>query len=65
VAFDLPADYWIRYLDDVEKIGPDEVAAAARKYLRPGEAAIAVVGDAASLEKDLAKQGRVERTKGP
>ncbi|MFN6963339.1 MAG: M16 family metallopeptidase [Pyrinomonadaceae bacterium] len=47
--YDLPADYLQTYREHIEKVSADDVLAAAQKYVRPAEAAIVLVGDAAEI----------------
>jgi zinc protease len=63
VAYDLPLDYYTRYVELVQDVTPDAITAAAKKWLHPERLAIVVVGPADRLEKDLApkKLGPIER----
>ncbi|MCZ2389531.1 MAG: insulinase family protein [Acidobacteria bacterium] len=47
--YGLPEDYLQTYRDKVSSVTADEVQDAARKYIRPDEMAIIVVGDAKSV----------------
>jgi len=44
----------------VRSVEPDQIQAAAQKYMDPGQATIVVVGDAAQIEKSLEKFGPLE-----
>jgi predicted Zn-dependent peptidase len=44
----------------VRSVEPDQIQAAARKYIEPGQATIVVVGDAGQIEKSLEKFGAVQ-----
>ena len=56
----LPDDYLETFTTKVRSVEPDQIQAAARKYLLPDEAAIVVVGDASKIEKPLEKFGSVQ-----
>jgi zinc protease len=57
VSFDLADDYWSTYADSINRLGIDDVSAAAVKYLRPDNLAWVVVGDRARIEPALAELG--------
>lgn len=59
----LPNDYLETYTTRVRSVEPDQILAAAKKYLAPGQAAVIVVGDAAKIEEALKKFGDVTVTK--
>jgi zinc protease len=42
--FDLGLDYYLRYPDLVREVTPQDVLAAARKYLHPDALAVAIAG---------------------
>ena len=46
VYYGLPLDYYATFVDKVEKVGSRQVAAAAKRHLKPGDAVYLVVGDA-------------------
>jgi zinc protease len=56
----LPDDYLDKFTARVRSAEPDQIQAAARKYLAPDKATIVVVGDASAIEKSLEKFGRVQ-----
>jgi len=66
VYFGLPLDYYDSYVAKVDKVAPKDVAAAAKKHLKPGEAVYVVVGDAdapmvvreGKEDKPLLKEGK-------
>ena len=41
--------YWETYVDNLKRVTPDDVQRVARKYLRPDELVILVVGDAQTI----------------
>lgn len=53
VLYDLPSDYFNRYIDRVAAVTREEVERVARKYLDPGRAAILIVGDVQAIESGL------------
>ena len=55
--YDLPDDWWHTYRSKLEAVTPDDVHAVARELIRPDEALILLVGDAAKLRDDLAAAG--------
>ncbi len=59
----LPNDYLETYTTRVRSVEPDQILAAAKKYLAPGQAAVIVVGDAAKIGEALKKFGDVTVTK--
>ncbi len=54
-----PADYLERYRSGVEKVGKDDVARAAAKYLHQEKLAVLVVGNTAEFDKPLSTLGPV------
>jgi predicted Zn-dependent peptidase len=58
-ALGLPDSYLETYVTRVRSVEPQQIQAAARKYMAPGEAAIVVVGDAAKIGETLKKFGTV------
>lgn len=59
----LPNDYLETYTTRVRSTEPDQILAAARKYISPEQAAIVVVGDAQKIGPALEKIGKFEVTK--
>jgi predicted Zn-dependent peptidase len=59
----LPNDYLETYTTRVRSVEPDQVLAAAKKYISPTQAAIVVVGDASKIGDILKKFGEVTVTK--
>ncbi len=57
-AFGLPDETFARFVPAVEAVTSADVTAAARQWLRPDEATVVVVGDAAGWRDDLASLGR-------
>ena len=62
-ALGLPNDYLETYTNRVRSVEPDQVQAAARKYIAPGQSAVVVVGDASKIGDALKKLGTVTVTK--
>ena len=58
-ALGLPNDYLETYTTRVRSVEPEQILAAARKYMAPGQAAIVVVGDASKIGDTLKKFGEV------
>lgn len=56
----LPDDYLEMFTTRVRSVEPDQIQAAAKKYLSPDQADIVVVGDASQIEKPLEKFGKIE-----
>jgi zinc protease len=54
-----PADYLERYRAGIEKVGKEEVARAAAKYLHKDKLAVLVVGNTAEFDKPLSTLGAV------
>lgn len=59
----LPKDYLETYTTRVRSVEPDQVLAAAKKYMAPGQATVVVVGDASKIAEALKKFGDVTITK--
>jgi zinc protease len=59
----LPNDYLEKFTDRVRAVEPDQVQAAARKYMAADKSVIVVVGDASKIAKTLEKFGSVTVTK--
>ncbi len=55
----LPKNYLETYTARVRSVEPDQVLAAAKKYMAPGQAAVVVVGDASKIGDALKKFGDV------
>jgi len=56
----LPKDYLEMFTSRVRSVEPDQIQAAARKFIEPSQATIVVVGDASQIEKSLEKFGTVQ-----
>ena len=50
----LPDDYWNRYVDEVEKVGADDVRRIATRYLDPAKLTAVLVGEPAGVRPQLA-----------
>jgi zinc protease len=59
----LPNTYLEKFTDRVRAVEPDQIQAAAKKYMAPESSVIVVVGDASKIGKTLEKFGRVTVTK--
>jgi zinc protease len=59
----LPNDYLETYVTRVRSVEPQQLQAAAKKYISPEQAAIVVVGDASKIADILKKFGTVTITK--
>jgi len=53
--YDLPADYYPNYLKRLNAVTPEQIQAMARKYVRPGNAHILVVGNKEEVVGKLAR----------
>ncbi|HWY54328.1 MAG TPA: pitrilysin family protein [Terriglobales bacterium] len=56
-----PADYLERYRAGIEKVGKEDVARAATKYLHKNELKVLVVGNTAEFDKPLSSLGPVTK----
>lgn len=60
--FGLPADYYEKYLENLQQVNADEVMSMAKKYIRPDRANILVVGnneEVADRLKQFSADGKV------
>lgn len=55
IRYDLPKDYYATYLERLEKITIEDIQAMAKKYLRPDNCIILVVGNKAMAADKLAR----------
>ena len=51
----LPDDYLTHLVERIYAVTPDQVSAAARKYIRPEDMTLVIVGDLAKVRPQLAK----------
>jgi zinc protease len=58
--YDLPLEYFDGYRDRILEVDAEGAAAAARRHVRPDEAAVVIVGDADRLRAPLAELGIAE-----
>jgi zinc protease len=56
----LPANFYANYLKNLEAVTLEEVNAAAKKYIKPNNANIIVVGKAAEITEKLKKFGPIQ-----
>ena len=59
----LPVDYMEKFTRHVRSVEPEQIRAAARKYIGPDRASIVVVGDASAIGRDLERIGGVSVVK--
>ena len=59
-VMNLPKDYLETYTTKVNSVEPDQILAAAKKYIAPADDVIVVVGDAAKIRPALEKIGKFE-----
>ncbi len=57
---DLPADYFERYIEDVQAATPAKVQESAQEHFRPEDMLLMIVGDAAQFDRPLTDFGEVE-----
>jgi len=55
----LPSDYWSTYRGRIAAVTREEALDAARRFVRPDEMAVVVVGRAAAVAKSLEPYGPV------
>jgi zinc protease len=58
-TFGLPSDYWDHYRNWIRRTSASEAHYVARSYIRPAEAVVVVVGQAADFARSLAEFGPV------
>jgi zinc protease len=58
-TYGLPDDYWNKYRNWIRSTSSSEAHYAARSYIRPAEALVVVVGQAADFARSLARFGPV------
>jgi zinc protease len=56
-VYGLADDFWQTYRDQIEAVGPSEVAAAAVELIRPDELLVLAVGDASMIRADVEALG--------
>jgi zinc protease len=62
-VMNLPKNYLETYTTKINSVEPDQIAAAAKKYMATGNDTIVVVGDASAIQKALEKFGTVRVVK--
>lgn len=58
--YDLPEDYYATYLQKVNSVTAEDILAIAKKYIKPENAYITVVGKASDIAEKLQKFGAVK-----
>lgn len=58
-VMNLPKNYLETYTTKINSVEPDQIEAAAKKYMATGNDTIVVVGDASAIQKPLEKFGNV------
>jgi zinc protease len=53
VLHDLPEEYFDRYQESILAVSGEEAFRVAREYLRPDQAVVVIVGDAAAIQQDV------------
>ena len=59
-VMNLPKNYLETYTTKINSVEPDQIEAAAKKYMATGNDTIVVVGDASEIQKPLEKIGTCE-----
>ncbi len=59
--YGLPADFLEQYRANIEKVTREDVARVARKYVRPDQLTLLVVGKEADFDKPLSSLGKVTK----
>jgi zinc protease len=62
-VMNLPKNYLETYTTKINSVEPDQIEAAAKKYMATGDDTIVVVGDASAIQKPLEKFGTVRLVK--
>ena len=57
--YGFPADYFRNYTANIQKVTADDVARVAKKYVKPDQVAVLVVGNEKEFEKPLSTLGTV------
>jgi predicted Zn-dependent peptidase len=55
--YGLPEDYFDRYRENIAKLGKDDIARVAKKYIDPDRALIVIVGNASQVREPLGTLG--------
>lgn len=58
--YGFPADYYVKYPSQIEKVTAADVQRVAKKYVNPNQLAVLVVGNAKNFEKPLSTLGQVQ-----
>ncbi len=58
--YDLPKDYYSKYISAINKVTKKDVLDAAKKYIHPGSVYIVVSGDAGAIKEKMKRFGEVE-----
>ncbi len=59
--YGMPADFLEQYRSNIEKVTKDDVARVAKKYMRPDQLTVLVVGKAADFDKPVDSLGAVTK----
>lgn len=59
VRYNLPADYYQKYLTNLAAVNADQIQAVANKHLTSSQAHIVIVGNAKQVAKGLEKYGKI------
>jgi predicted Zn-dependent peptidase len=54
-----PADYYDKYISNIQKVTKEEIREAANKYMNPGKMIMVIVGNQDKFEKPLSSIGKV------
>jgi predicted Zn-dependent peptidase len=55
----LPQDYLANYIKSLHQVKPEQVQQLTKKYIRPGEVAIVIAGDAKKIRKQVEAYGKI------
>jgi zinc protease len=61
--YELPSDYYDKYRNRIGEVTAEDILGVAKKYLRPDDIEIMVVGKEADFDKPLSSYGEVEKIK--
>jgi zinc protease len=58
--YDLPKDYYSKYISNISKITKEDIMNAAGNYLKPDECYSVISGDSAAVKKEMSRLGDVK-----